>query len=258
MLKNHTSQNYLLRLLCAFTVVVVIATILTAVSSGMQEPNTEHLSVNDPRPVALASEMLEKKYGWVITYEDPPYTDESELVDVTEKVRRDLHKFKPGEAPKVFAPKGGELAFDYNINPATKRPDDAAVVIQQLLDAYATTGHPGVFRLDRDGQRLHIVAASHKPVFDTLITMPAQKRNGMQLLETFCVAVSEASGTRVLIGTAPINLLVRYETEAGAKDKNARDFLVSELDRMTSKTKLSWRLLYSAGMKTYYLNIHSV
>ena len=61
--------------------------------------------------------MLENKYGWIITYEDPPYTHESELVDVTESVRRDLDKFKPGQAPKVFVPKGGELTFNYAIDP---------------------------------------------------------------------------------------------------------------------------------------------
>jgi len=273
MLKNDTSQtsrqrqNFLLALLCSFTVAVVIATILTVGSSGMHKPTTDRLSVNDPRPVALAAEMLEKKYGWVVTYEDPAY-HESELVDVTESVSRNLDKFKPGQAPRVFIPKGGELAFEYNIDPATKRPDDSAVVIQQLLDTYAMAGNPGVFRLDRDGQRLHIVPVAakqqngaltpYKSVFDTLITIPVQKRNGIELLEAFCAAVSQASGTRVLIGMVPNNPFLRYQTEAGAKDKKARDFLVSELDRVTTHAKLSWQMFYNAKSKTYYLNIHGV
>src|SRR5262245_60382762 len=102
---NHRHQNYLLFLLCSATIAVVIVTVLTAGSGmhSMHEPNKDQISVNDQRPVALAAETLEKKYGWIITYEDPPY-NESELVDVTDKVRRDLDKFKPGQAPRVFIP----------------------------------------------------------------------------------------------------------------------------------------------------------
>jgi hypothetical protein len=110
-------ESYLSLVLCSVTLVVIVATILSVTGKGMQEPSRENLSVNGARPVKLAAETLEKKYGWIITYEDPPYAHESELIDVTEKVRRDLDKFKPGEAPKVFTPKGGQLAFEYDIDP---------------------------------------------------------------------------------------------------------------------------------------------
>jgi hypothetical protein len=271
--KNEASPNdrkresHLLLLLCSVTLLAVVA-ILSVTGSGMQEPRKESLSVKGARPLKLAAETLEKKYGWIITYEDPPYADENELVDVTEKVRRDLDKFKPGEAPKVFTPKGGELAFEYEIGSATKKPTDSAVVVQQLLDKYAIAGSPGVFRLERDGQRLHIIAAavkdkdgvlvSRQSVLDAAITVTAQKRNGLELLDAICTAVSEASRTRVLVGGAPLNLFYRYQTESGAKNQRARDFLTSELDRIAGQAKVSWQLLYSAGMKTYYLNIHVV
>lgn len=227
----------------------------------------DRVSVDDGRPVALAAETLEKKYGWIVTYEDPPFAHESDLVDVTEKVRRDLDKYKPGEAPKVFVPKGGELTLEYDIDPATRRPVAADLVIQQLLDTYNMT-NPGAFRMERDGQRLHIIGVSarnqegvrtaHQSVLDTVITIPPQKRNGFTLLEVFCEAVSRASQTPVVIGTVPLNLFAQYESEAGAKDQKARDFFVNELDRMTGRARLSWQLLYEAETKTYYLNIHRV
>ena len=266
--KNQKHRNHPFFPLCSLTVVVVVATTLTA-GSSRQDLNKERLSVDDPRPVATAAEMLERKYGWIVTYEDPPYAHESDLVDVTNKVRRDLDKYKPGQAPRVFVPKGGKLELEYDIDAVTKKPVAADVVVQQLLDTYAATnGIPGAFRLERDGQRLHIIGAlakdkngvltSHQSVLDTVITLPPQKRNGMKLLEDVCAAVSQSSGTRVLIATAPTNLLFRYETEAGAKDQKARAFLVNEVDRMTGQARLSWRLLYSAEMKTYYLNMHVV
>ena len=266
--KNHRNCNHPLFLLCSLTVVVVIATTLTT-GRSIQAPDKERLSVDDPRPVALAAEMLERKYGWIVTYEDPPYAHESDLVDVTEKVRRDLDKYQPGQAPKVFVPKGGKLELEYDIDPVTKKPVGAEVVVQQLLDTYAATnGKAGAFRLERDGQRLHIIGAlakdkngvltAHQSVLETVITLPPQKRNGMMLLEDLCAALSQSSGTRVLLATVPTNLLARYQTEAGAKDQKARTFLVDELDRMTGQARLSWRLLYSWEMKTYYLNLHMV
>ena len=255
---NHSSsRKLLLFLLCAATIAVLITPILTVAGRGVLEPGKDQISVNDPRPVALAAKTLEKKYGWIITYEDPRYVHESELVDVTEKVRRDLDKFEPGKAPRVLIPKGGALTFEYSIDPATKMPADSALVVQQLLDAYAAGGHPGVFRLNSHGARLHIVT-SDPSVLDASITLPARKRNGFELLDAFCSAVSQASGTRVVWATAPLNLLHRYQTESGAKDQKAREFLSNELDRITDKFKLSWQLLYDPVMKSYYLNIHVV
>lgn len=261
-------ESHQLLVLCSVTLVVIVAIILSVTVRGMQQPSKESLSVNDARPVALGAETLEKKYGWIITYEDPPYAYESELVDVTEKVRRDLDKFKPGQAPKVFVPKGGELAFEYDIEPATKKPADPAVVVQQLLDTYAIALNPGVFRLERDGQRLHIIVAgskgmdgvlvSRQSVLDAVITVPAQKRNGLELLNAFCAAISEASGTRVVVGGAPLNRFYRHQTESGAKNQRARDFLTNELDRITGEAKWSWQLLYNPGGKTYFLNVHGV
>ena len=38
---------------------------------SLQGVSEVKLSVEDPRPVAQAIEILKEKYGWVITYEDP-------------------------------------------------------------------------------------------------------------------------------------------------------------------------------------------
>ena len=262
---QNPKRNHLFLLLCSVTLLVLIATLTSATAEGLPPVNKVSLSVSDPRPVAFAARMLEETYGWIITYEDPPYVYDGDLADVTETVRRDLDKYKPGEAPKVFVPKGGKFSFEFDVDPATNKPASPGVVVQQLLDAYAIAGNPGIFRMETDAERVHIFAGAVKnekgvlvscqSIFDASITIPPQKRNGAQLLDAFCSAVHAASGTRVLIGNVPINLLMQYQTEAGAKNQNAREFLTHELDRMTRRPALSWQLFYDPRGKAYYLNI---
>lgn len=259
-------RNYLLLLLCSITLALLVVTTTSVTGNDSQKPHSVSLSAKDARPVAYAAKMLEQTYGWIITYEDPIYVHESELADVTETVRRDLDKYKPGQAPKVLVPKGGELSFKFDVDPVTEKPADSALVVQQLLDAYALTGHPGVFRLDKDGERIHIIAGAYKDkdgifrpqqsVLDARITVAAQQRNGFQLLDAFCSAVTQASGTRVVLSTIPTNLFARYKTESGAKDQEARDFLAHELDLISAN--LSWQLFYDPTSKSYFLNIHQI
>lgn len=266
-MKNHPRTNYRLLLLCSITVMALVAALTPATAEHLQNTKAR-VSVNAPRPIEFASRMLEQDYGWIITYEDPPYENEADVLDVTETVRRDLDKYKPGQAPRVLVPKGGKFSFEYDVDPMTNRPTDPGVLVQQMLDAYAIAGNPGIFRLDKDTARVHIIPAavrnkdgvmvSRQSVLDVPITIPAQKRTGAQLLEAFCTAVSTATGTHVGIGMVPINLLMQYQTEAGAKNQNARDFLSHELDRMTGHPTMTWKLLYDPGYKTYALNMDRV
>jgi hypothetical protein len=235
----------------------------------MQEAKKVNLSVRDPRPVAKAVELLGAKHGWVITYEDPAYAHDSELVDVTESVRRDLHKYRAGEAPKVLIPKGGELVFDYEYAPAAKPPAEAAAaVVQQLLNTQSAGGNAGTFRLERSGQFMHVIPATSKngagevapseSVLDALITLPAGERNGVRMLGVICAAVSKATGARVEVGVIPTDLFMRYQDQQGAMNEKARDVLANRLESMKDGPKLSWQLLYDPGLKMYFLNIHPV
>src|SRR5262245_50324575 len=113
-LKNRKRTSHLLPLLCSVTLLFLVATITSVTAERVHAVPKVSFSASDARPVAFAAKMLEETYGWIITYEDPPYANADDLVDVTETVRRDLDKYKPGEAPKVFAPKGGSFAFEFD------------------------------------------------------------------------------------------------------------------------------------------------
>lgn len=265
---DRQRKNRLLAVLCLAMIGLFILMGFAARGRGSQGVSEMKLSVEDPRPVAEAILTLEKKYGWVINYEDPRYVHDSEIADVTLKVRRDLDKYTPGEAPKVFVPRGGSLEFTYDVASNTNLPADPAIVVQKLLDAQAARGNGGKFRLETSGQIIHVIPTAFKnsagelvhqeSVLDTIISLPAGERTVLQKLYSVCAAISRGANISVLPGTIPTNLFLQNRDQQGAARQRARDVLVKTFEAMNNETKLSWRLLYDPTDKGYFLNIHFV
>ena len=63
---------------------------------------SNRISVDDPRSLASAVEALERRHGWIITYEDPPYEFAADVIDVSRIARKDLDPSKP----RVLVPRG--------------------------------------------------------------------------------------------------------------------------------------------------------
>ena len=83
-------------------------------------PNT--LTVQDARPIAKAIQELNKRYGWRITYEDPPYRHSSDVPDVAPLVQEGS-SVAPG-ANRVLASNAGVLFFPL---PATNQSELSTV-----------------------------------------------------------------------------------------------------------------------------------
>lgn len=240
-------------------------------SSGRQAPNVGgrvKISVEDPRPVAKAITMLESQFGWVITYEDPRYVNANDISDVTELVRKDLPKFKPGKAPKVLIPKGGAFAFEYDGSSDSKERSDPKLIVQKLLTAHDTSGNAGRFRLESGDQITHVLPAAIKDIsgrvvpqtslLDVAISIPAKERNGLQMLEALCAEVVSPFNCALWSERLPYGLLLRHKENQGVESAKARDFLIQLLERAGNGTRLSWQLFYDPGLRMYALNIHPV
>lgn len=249
-------------IISAIAVASFLSEFLSPRVSAVQPQHTERLSVNDSRPVASAIESLEKRFGRVITYEDPPFVHPDDILDVTNSVRRDLDQYAPGKAPKVLVPRGGELSFEYGEN------DSVEVVLSHVLSESERVSPSTTFRVEEANGLIHVVPQSVKDVngetlpirslLDTTIQIPAEERTGMQMLEAWQDAVSTNSKQRIIIGMVPINILVRYKDNRGFSSQNARDVLTEILLRSGKKMKLSWRLFYEPGLQQYAINIHRV
>ena len=104
---DRRRKNHLLVALCLAMAGLFILVGFAGSGRGSQGVSEIKLSVEDPRPVLKAIEMLERKYGWVITYEDPRYAHDSEIADTKLNIRKDLNNHKSGESTK-FLPKEEE------------------------------------------------------------------------------------------------------------------------------------------------------
>ena len=226
------------------------------------------LAVEDPRPVAKAITMLEARYGWIITYEDPRYAYADDIVDVTEKVRRDLHKHPQGQAPRVLIPRGGHLSFEYDVIADTNLPSSPGVVVRQLLNAQAASATSARFRFETSNAIIHVIPNAIKDqsgrltpqqsLLDTVVSLPADERTGLRTLEALTESIGKATQSRIVVGSVPVGLFLRHKDRHGVAGQKAREVLAELLERISPGRALSWQLLYDPGMKIYVMNIHAL
>jgi hypothetical protein len=214
------------------------------------------LSVDDPRPLAAALQDLEARYGWVVTYDDPIYQHADELQDVTASVRRQ----DDATRPRVIVPRGGPFTFTW---PPSSAPP---AILENLLQAYNASGHPGVFRLANTGATFHVIPVRSRgadgvdkelpAVLDAPIFVPHGGRTAHELLLAIVERVSRATGVSVGLGSYPVNWSLQTQVEGAVGYEPARTALVRLLD--SPRLKFSWRMFYAPDMKRYFLNIHIV
>ncbi len=237
-------------------VMITLGLIVAFLGNASASPNT--ITVQDARPVAKAIQELEKRYGWRITYEDPPYSHSSDMPDVTPSVQEGS-SVAPG-ANRVLGPKAAILSFPL---PATNQ--DELSTVEAVVNIYNESHRRFEFAVVRGARLLHVVPRKVtglsgnlepvKPVLDTVITIEPRERTAIALLEEICKKVSIATNTDVDLGTVPMNMLAQTKTSIGGSGRTARSILEQLIVETGARLSLSWRLLYGPDDKGYALNI---
>jgi hypothetical protein len=201
------------------------------------------LDVSGPRPLAEAARMLEQRFKRVATYEDTLYVHPDDTI-------RDQGR---------IVPRGGRISIQY------ADADDLASVLDRSIDAYARANLPGAFDARHQGEVHHIVPRSFRsdrgetvarlPLLDETIVIPAQERDGLQLVEEIIHRVGAARNETINVGTVPTNALVQQRA-GGALSGKASDLLL-DLFRGIGRS-YSWQLLNQPGTREFVLNIHDV
>ncbi|MCI0664239.1 MAG: hypothetical protein L0220_24535 [Acidobacteria bacterium] len=225
-------------------------------------PGMNPASMGDPRPIASVIEKLERKHRVIITYEDAPYIHETEVEDVTSPEWRQAHP----DGPRALIPKPVYLDPPYPMAYRSVETDDIKSLIQKLLDKHAEKNYPGRFRLLQQGEIFHIIPIQVRDssgslvnvdsILDTPISFAEQERTLLEVLDLITNAVSQQRSKKLVVGSAPLNLMAQTTLRRGANNEKARDILVSALK--ATKAKLSWRIFYDPGIEWYALNLHMV
>jgi hypothetical protein len=210
-----------------------------------------NLAVDDARPVAAAVQLLVEKYGYQITYEDPPYVHEGDLKD----------RYVKGFKDRV--PAGGALNVSFTPSSGMSTATDMAGLLGKLLQAHAVADRGGHFRLVQIDQAFHVLPFEVKDrngnwgpqtsILDAAISLPNKERAGMAMLEDICAAVGAAGHVHVVVGSIPANVILPYRSMLSAENESARSVLMRALDG--TNTKLAWIIMYDPSDGRYWLNI---
>lgn len=219
------------------------------------------ITVNEPRPLARASDELEHQYGILINYEDPPYVFSDDITDVTDSVAH-----RPIDH-RIFVPKAGSLTLSTNLAPTGTRltADLDHQLVAKLLDAYHAAGNHGTFTFSETGDVFTIfpkqsrdrkgVEQDIKPILSTPISIEPQNVTIVKALEILVAKINAAVGQReILLGLIPLDL---DQTTIGlsASNEPARNVLQQILTAANGKNTLVWRLLYGPEVNRFVLSI---
>jgi hypothetical protein len=245
-------------------VMLTMGFVVSFLGNASASPNT--ITVQGGRPVDEAIQVLNKRYGWRITYEDPPYSHNSDVTDVTYTPWpgvpvQSLSQLQAAQQEhRRLGPKGGSLSFTL----PSGDPDELGAV-EALVKIYNESHRGFVFAVVQGAGLLHVVPRQMtgssgslepvKPVLDTVITIEPKERTADALLEEICKKISIAANTHVGVGIVPINMLVQTKTSIGGSGKTARSILEQWIVESGGPLSLSWRLLYGPDVKEYALNI---
>lgn len=229
--------------------------ICSALLLGGQD-SSRSVTADDPRPLAKVIDTLERRHGWIITYEDPRFQHEQDVEDVTAAVGNMRSK------QRILIPKGLPFTFTYNAPTEEEGTLDSRTTILSLLATYGTTGNPGQFDLISTGDIHHVVPQAIRArdgglqqqpsILDVLVTMAAQERTAEEAITFALRQVADQTGIPVLLGTVPHNLLLQTKVETAVFEQSARQVLLKILS--ATGQRISWQLFFDPGLSVYVFN----
>jgi hypothetical protein len=218
----------------------------------LQSPDSIKMRVFSERPMASAVQILEKRCGTVITYEDPPYICPSDLLGGPEAGGMGL--------------RGGIIKMDW----------DKTHSLEKILELLVQTrigprDVPAVFATEKATEnKYHIYPVvakneqgnlvSRTSLLNKQISFNAENIDGLTFVESFCSKLSEQINQDVALGPLPENLseMLRKHRYPGISinSERARDCLGEYLWKI--KRDISWQLLFDPSLTQYRLFLYNI
>lgn len=209
-----------------------------------------HIVANSPRPLAQILDSLREKYGWVVSYEDPQFVSELDLVGVEDSTHY---------GRKTNLPRGGVFSIEF---PSSAEEE---TTLQLVVDLYNRSNNPGRFELRKTRQGNFSVVgveardrrgqlSRQRVLFDLPITVASRPRTASDMVLLICRQVAAQRAVAVTVGVSPRKVLDQTAVTIGGTSMSARDFLLQAL--AATRRAIYWRLLFDPNSKGYFLEIH--
>jgi hypothetical protein len=245
-------------------IVWAVSALIPGSAGGLTVQEGDAISIvvkadDEGRALKTVVRELERRFGWMVTYEDPAYLFAQEIQDVRHIRRVAIDR-------PLLVPRGGPFTFSYTLRrDLTSSPQEA--VLGALLDEYHQTGYAGRFRLVRTGLVYHVVPAMTRDetgvlrpygsILDRRISLPDREVDGFEMFASFVEAIKRSGEPRLTLGLVPLGGRGQMRLRHGASDESARSVLVRILASI--HPRLSWQLMCSPGDgESCFLSIHEV
>ena len=206
----------------------------------------------DHRPLAGALDTLEKTLGVPVNYEDVPYENHADLVDVSTAEQRAVY---PGY--HLFVPREGQVSATVSL------AADGVTNVNLLLASYRQNLLPGDFAVEQANGMVYVIASevlgsngvmrTVASPMKTLVSVPFAERTVEDTVAIVLSAVSATTRAKIEIGSFPFRPTDRISF--GATQSPARDVLANVLAKAANSPSC-YRLLFDP-QTGYMLNIQA-
>jgi hypothetical protein len=221
--------------------------------------------ITDPRPLQQAAELMERKLGVPISYEDPVWASSRDTVQASKLPgNRELVARRPDWKGNLV-PRGGTVTVAVPTTPEAKQAIDPVYVIQAVISNYEARGNTGQFTLVRFGENEFSIVPTkvedkagrlvdQVSPLDVKISFPEEERS----LPATVDLISQAIGVKpIRFDSSPEAYARGPRVRVGAQNETARDVLARAL-RIPGGAKLSFHLNYMPDVQIYVIGLSPV
>ena len=243
---------------------LLILVLLGAFSQSLAA-TADEIEIREPRPLGRALPEVWERFGYMITYEEAPYDETTELLTT---VYPNGRRFRfPAWKPITFhLSRPGATAAQTAEERLLDNASSAFSLAQSMVAEYNSSGNPGRFSVISDGDYVHIVPdgrsrngtkEAFQPILDTRVTLTHSDPHLCNDVVNDVVEQVNHLRSVHIVHSFPPNFLFRYYCTLEGTDIKARDALKQLLQQMGrdegSTVRHTWTLAYDANEDLYFL-----
>jgi hypothetical protein len=257
----HTNSN--VQLFRGHFAIALLAIALPLSALGQEAKARQRtLSVNEESPMYDAIRQLRARYGWLISYQDPPYEHPDDLV------------LSEGPRTKMLIPRRMRISVDYE-EPEAADLKSQQRTIDQIVAGFGASG-AGTFRVYHWGIYSYVVPLSVKrvngvvenlpPLCEMTVSFPPAIRTIEGSLALILPRISQHIQAPIKRGVQPNNLFLGHSHPSEAQDEPicalmSRTFEGANWTLVSAGFKpvyLAWELMFEPTSKQYYFSVEKV